>query len=479
MNQILNTDSYKFSHYKQYPPGTQYVHSYIEARGSKLQGVKEVVLFGVQAFIRDVLSKPVTMRDVEEADTFCTKHGVPFNREGWEYIVKKLNGYIPLEIDCVPEGTPVPIGNAMVTLTNTDPACPWVTSYFETALIRYVWYGSTVATVSREIKRVIYKNLLETSDDPDGEIGFKLHDFGYRGVSSDESAGLGGAAHLINFLGTDTVAGIVFAQDYYGADVCGYSIAASEHSTMTSWGQENEFQAYKNMVAQYAKPGAIFACVIDSYNVWNAIDLWCDVQPGEEKALIDIVKEAGARVVLRPDSGDPITTPIKVIDKLMSKPNVGFILNSKRFRVLPDHVRVIQGDGIDHADVHSILFSMKLEGLSGSNIGFGMGGGLLQKVNRDLFKFAMKCSAIELETGEERDVFKSPIDQPDKSSKKGILDTVKLSNGEWATMRAWEALKMRREGAKSMLHNVFNSACGQIHTARTTTFDEIRERAKL
>jgi len=113
------------------------------------------------------------------------------------------------------------------------------------------------------------------------------------------------------------------------------------------------------------------------------------------------------------------------------------------------------------------------------NIGFGMGGGLLQKVNRDLFKFAMKCSAIELETGEERDVFKSPIDQPDKSSKKGILDTVKLSNGEWATMRAWEALKMRREGAKSMLHNVFNSACGQIHTARTTTFDEIRERAKL
>jgi len=477
INQILNTDSYKFSHYVQYPKGTQFVHSYIEARGSKIPGVDEVVFFGLEAFKKDVLSKPVTMRDVDEAASFCTKHMVPFNREGWEYIVKEHNGVLPIRINSVIEGTPVPIGNAMLTMVNTDPKCHWLTSYLETSLLRYIWYGSTVATISREIKKIIYANLKLTADDPDNEINFKLHDFGFRGVSSYESAGLGGAAHLINFMGTDTVAGILYAQEYYSADVCGFSIAASEHSTMTSWGMDHEFQAYKNMVTQYAKPGAMFACVIDSYNWENAIDLWSVVQPGEELSLLDQVKAAGAFVVLRPDSGDPIWTPIHVIEKLMNR--VGYVVNSKGFRVLPNHVRVIQGDGVDIEDVRSILFNLKILNISGSNIAFGMGGGLLQKVNRDTFKFAMKCSAIELEGGEIRDVFKSPMGQEDKKSKKGILHTV-IQDGVWKTVTRNEATELcNHHGAKPALWSTYVAGKGQVFHNPPANFQRIRKRASL
>lgn len=416
-NPILATDSYKFSHFKQYPPGTQIIRSYVEARGTNLVGVKEVVFYGLQAFINDYLTKPVTMADIDEAEAFVTKHGFDFNREGWERIVKLHGGLLPVHIQAIPEGTPVPLGVPMLWIQNTDATLPWVTSYVETVMLSYIWYGSTVATLSREIKKVIKGYLELTSDDPAAELPFKLHDFGYRGVAAG-AAGLGGSAHLVNFMGSDTVAGIEFAQEHYNADVCGFSIPASEHSTMTSWGEASEFAAYKNMVAQYAKPGAIFACVIDSYDIDEALLLWAQEMDREEDylTLLEQVKEAGATVVLRPDSGDAVQTPIDVIEKLMSY--VGFDINEKGYKVLPKHVRVIQGDGIDIDDVRAILTLMQERGLSASNIAFGMGGGLLQKVNRDTFKFAMKACYAMI-NGEFRDVRKHPSGDASKMSKGG------------------------------------------------------------
>lgn len=473
-NPILATDSYKFSHFMQYPPGSEYVTSYVEARGSKIEGITDVVMFGLQAFINEVLNVRITRQHVEEAKTFCEKHGVPFNYEGWMIIVNDHNGYIPVSIEAVPEGTPIPLGNVMIQVVNNDARLPWVTSYIETLLLSYVWYGSTVATLSREIKREIKKYLDISSDNPEAELPFKLHDFGYRGVAAG-AAGLGAAAHLVNFMGTDTVAGIEFAQKNYNADVCGFSISASEHSTMTSWGEENEYEAYKNMVKQYAKPGAIFACVIDSYNTFAAIDMWAkEIDPETNMTLLDQVKAAGATVVLRPDSGDPVAMPVDVIKRLMER--VGFYENSKGYRVLPDHVRVIQGDGIDAADVRAILFQLKMNRISGSCIAFGMGGGLLQKVNRDTFKFAMKANEI-IVNGSSRHVVKNPVTDSGKKSKAGVQILLRDKDGNYETIRK-DMYDDRYADRELVMKPVYYSAY-EKREFYPITFDEVRANAVL
>lgn len=229
---ILNSDSYKFSQYNQYPPGTEYVYSYIESRGGSWN---DTVFFGLQAFIKEYLSEPITQRDIDFASELITAHGEPFNRAGWEYILNTHGGRLPVTIRAVPEGTIVPIKNVLATIENTDPKCFWLTSFLETALLRAIWYPTTVATNSYESKKIILQALEKTGDP--STIDFKLHDFGARGVSSMESAAIGGAAHLVNFLGTDTISGILFAREYYNAGIAGFSIPASEHSVACSYGK--------------------------------------------------------------------------------------------------------------------------------------------------------------------------------------------------------------------------------------------------
>ena len=412
-NLLLNVDSYKLSHWLQYPEGTEYVSSYIESRGGKFD---KSVFFGLQMFLKEYLSKPISHQDIDEAEEFAKLHGVPFNRPAWEYIINKHRGFLPLCIQAVPEGTVLPVRNVLVQVVNTDPNCFWLTSYMETALLRAVWYPTTVATNSKEAKNIIWKSLEKTADAPEAEIGFKMHDFGARGTTSLEAAGIGGAAHLVNFLGTDTISGILWANKYYNAGVCGFSIPASEHSTMTTWGNEpGEVDAMRNMIEKFGGEGKLFACVSDSYDIFKAVtDKW----GGELKEL---VMENGGTLVVRPDSGDPVDTPVKVIQLLMDK--FGYTVNSKGYKVLPDYVRVIQGDGITYETIAKILRFMEWQGLSASNIAFGQGAGLLQKVDRDTMKFAMKTSAICV-NGEWRDVYKQPLNQSDKNSKRGRLALV-------------------------------------------------------
>src|SRR6185437_12975069 len=230
-NLILNSDSYKASHFLQYPPGTEEISSYVESRGGRFP---HTLFFGLQAFIKQYLLTPITQDDIAEAEALLTAHGLPFNRTGWLRIVNDHGGHLPIEIAAVEEGEVVPTRNVLVQVRNTDPALAWVTSYIETALLRAIWYPTTVATLSFEAKRTIRRHLERTSDDPDGQIPFKLHDFGARGVSSLESAMLGGMAHLVNFQGTDTVSALVGARRFYGAAMAGFSIPAAEHSTITA-----------------------------------------------------------------------------------------------------------------------------------------------------------------------------------------------------------------------------------------------------
>lgn len=420
-NLVLNTDSYKASHWLQYPPNTDASFFYVESRGGRHE---RTLFFGLQAILKEYLARPVTHIDVDEARDFFAVHGEPFNEAGWRRIVDLHGGRLPLRIRAVPEGSVVPTHQALVTVESTDPEAYWLPSYIETLLLR-LWYPVTVATVSWHVKQVIAGYLARTSDDPAGQLPFKLHDFGARGVSSNESAGLGGAAHLVNFLGTDTVAGVLTARAYYGEPMAGFSIPAAEHSTITSWGREREVDAYRNMLRQFARPGSLVAVVSDSYDIYRAIrEHW-------GQTLRQEVIDSGATLVVRPDSGDPVEVVaecLRLLDEAF-----GSTLNGKGYKVL-NHVRVIQGDGIDPVSLEAILARITAEGYATDNLAFGMGGGLLQKLDRDTQKFALKCSAARVD-GRWIEVYKDPVTDPGKVSKRGRLTLLRhVEYGQYRTV---------------------------------------------
>ena len=458
-NVILNSDSYKFSQFNQYPDGTQYIYSYIESRGGKYD---ETVFFGLQAFILEYLTTPITMENIDEAEAIILAHGEPFNREGWEYILKEHAGYLPVEIRAVPEGTVVPVHNVLATIENTDPKCYWLTSFLETALLRAIWYPTTVATNSREIKKVILEALEHTGTPSD--IAFKLHDFGARGVSSLESAGIGGAAHLVNFMGTDTVEALLFARRYYGADMAGFSVPAMEHSTVTSWGRKREVDSYRNMVKKNGKPGGIVSAVSDSYNIFEACELW-----GTE--LKQDVIDSGATLVVRPDSGDPATVVLGCLEIL--EKHFGYTISDSGFTVLKN-VRVLQGDGINIDTIREIIDTVRAKGFSADNLVFGQGGALLQIVNRDDQKFAMKCSAALIK-GEWVDVFKDPITDSGKRSKKGLLKLIQTNDGSYTTISSNDMSPEHFQALHDQLKLVFHE--GTLFNRQK--FDDIRSRAEI
>jgi nicotinamide phosphoribosyltransferase len=407
MNPILLTDSYKITHWKQYPPKTTNVYSYFESRGGYFS---HSLFFGLQYIIKKYLMKPITMNDILEAQNIVQDHmghGL-FNFKGWDHILKEHGGRLPVSIRAVPEGTLHPVHTPLITVENTDPECFWLTNYIESLLVQ-VWYPITVATLSYRIKELILL-YLEKTGTPE-TAGVRLHDFGFRGVSSVESSGIGGLAHLVNFGGTDTLQALIAARDYYNEPFAvGKSIPAAEHSTITSWGQEHEIDAYKNMIDQFGdKP---YAVVSDSFNIFKACEMW-----GTD--LKQAVLDKGGNLIVRPDSGNPMNVIPQVLRILGDA--FGVTKNTKGFKVLNDAVRIIWGDGLNLEAISNILFKMAHEGWSADNIAFGMGGGLLQNLNRDTMRFAFKCSSVIVD-GQERDVFKNPITDLGKVSKKGRFE---------------------------------------------------------
>lgn len=465
MSVIVRTDSYKFSQWLQYPEDTTNISSYIESRG----GEPESVFFGLQAFIKDYLCTPITMANIDRAELIVKAHGLPFNREGWEIILNEYGGFLPIEIEAVPEGTVMPTHNVQVQVKIIDgeTRLAWLTSYIETILLRGVWYPSTVATKSRKMKKVIAAALHKTSDVPvDAQIMFKLHDFGARGASSGETAILGGMGHLVNFMGTDTFEALEGVMAYYNTDqVVGFSIPASEHSTITSWGRENEILAYENMIKKFAGEGKLYACVSDSFDIYAACrDLW-----GTQ--LKDKIIAAGGTLVVRPDSGDPTIVPVEVVEILAER--FGTTVNSKGYKVLPPYIRVIQGDGINEHTLPQILENLIAKGFSTENIAFGMGGGLLQAWNRDTLKYAMKASARQDSTGKWHGFSKDPITDHGKKSKEGRLGLILGAGLGTSTIMTVPKDVADRKG--NMLRTVYR--CGKLLIE--DTFEQIRERAAV
>jgi len=420
---ITDTDSYKFSHWVQYPPGTTRMMGYLESRGGAFE---TCTLFGLQYLLHEYLTQRITQAQVDEATRFAKLHGEPFNEEGWNYIVRAHDGRLPIRIRAIPEGLVVPVSHPILTIESTDPKVFWLPSWLETMLVR-LWYPSTIASMSRAAKMVLREYLERTATDPDAELPFKLHDFGSRGVASLEQSRLGGAAHLLSFFGSDNVEAIRWANHYYGSNMAGVSIPAAEHSTITMWGESREFDAFENLVRCYlvdrqveAGTPKLAACVSDSFDIFRA------VEHGWGGRLHDLVRGSGGCLVIRPDSGDPETVLLRTFEIL--ERTVGMTLNTKGYKVLPPYYRVIQGDGIDHESMAQILETLTNHRISASNIAFGSGGGLLQKVNRDTQRWAFKCCAAKVD-GEWVDVRKNPATDSSKRSKAGRLDLIRQGSG--------------------------------------------------
>ncbi|CAL1534573.1 unnamed protein product [Lymnaea stagnalis] len=457
-NILLVTDSYKVTHHLQYPPKTTTVCSYFESRGGKFSST---VFFGLQYILKRWLVGPVVTKEkIKEAKEIYSLHFGQdvFNEEGWNYIAEHHKGYIPLRIKAVPEGTVVPTRNVLFTVENTDPKCFWLTNYFETLLVQ-VWYPLTVATNSRCQKEIIAKYLFDTAENLDS-LPFKLHDFGFRGCSSVESAGIGGAAHLVNFQGTDTIAALVTAKNFYGCRNAGFSIPAAEHSTITTWGEHGEREGFKNMLDKF--PTGLVAVVSDSYDIWNA----CEKIWGTELKEAIIARGDKGALVIRPDSGDPPEIVVKVLEILGEK--FGTTLNSKGYKMLPPYLRVIQGDGISYETLGKILENMKKHQWSAELVAFGSGGALLQKLDRDTQKCAFKCSYAVI-NGKEVNVFKDPVTDRGKKSKKGRL-TLELSNNVYTTTE---------EGAGDPSLDVMQLVFENGKLLKEYTFDEIRKNAEI
>lgn len=414
-NLILDTDQYKSSHYLQYPPNTTRLVAYLESRGGLYD---KTVFFGLQYILKKYLTKRVTVGDIEEASTLFKLHGLPFNEDGWMYIAKNLKGRIPLRIYAVLEGTVVPTRNILMRVESTDPKVFWTVGWFETMLMR-VWYPITVATRSWYIRQLIYEYLQRTSVDAENEVWFKLHDFGARGVSSAESASIGGAAHLVNFTGSDTILGLLCAKDYYHAKTIPSSIPAAEHSMIMVWGRDSEEEAFRHIFTELAKKGYLIALPSDTFDMQHAIaQIW-------GKKLRKLVSSSGKILVVRTDSGDPksvVLNALRILEKAY-----GSDINKKGYKVLR-HVRVIHSDSVTFETVKEVLETITKNKFSATNVVFGMGGALLQQVNRDTLGFAYKVCLATVD-GVDVPVIKSTTTSPLKKSKGGYLDLIKTVKG--------------------------------------------------
>ena len=410
---IFDFDSYKASHHNAYPSDMQKMVCYLEPR---LNDGGNMRMAGVQNFVQNLAENLLTYDDVDLVYKLATQHfgrDDVFPVQDWRYIVDTYGGHLPLKISSLPDGTVFTGSNMVVRVESTDPRVPWLASFVETQIER-LWYDITVCTNSYRLREIISKKLSKTCPHWESVLPFMLHDFGARGTSSLQTAAQGGLAHLINFSGSDTFAAITHGYNEY-EQMAGYSIPAMEHSTVISWGRERESEAYANFIRENGKPGQPIAIVVDSYDVDYTVQHIIGVE------LKEMILASGVKLMIRPDSGDPKTMVLKMLGYLES--SFGTTTNDRGYKVL-NNVGVVQGDGVNAQSIAEILDAIVNDGWCVSNLVFGMGGALLQRVDRDTYRFAYKPCLIVNDLGQAKGVSKSPKDDPGKQSKSGDLDVV-------------------------------------------------------
>lgn len=457
------TDSYKFGgHWNMLKDGTTFVSSYLESRGGLFP---KTLWVGIQGILKDYLvGCVVTPEQVERAYEFSKFHlgeKSYFNYDGWMYIATELKGKLPIRIKSAKEGSLIGVSNVLMTIENTDEKCQFVVGYLE-SLIMKVWYPTTIATNGFYLKLLLKKYYNETSDETD--LSFKMHDFSYRSVTTEEQSGIGSFAHLVNFLGTDSIQGILYSDEMYNSGINGFSVNATEHAIATPFGREGEKEYVMTILKKY--PKGILSMVADSYDIYAHAEMLCnDVEIRE-----NILARDGVYVV-RPDSGDPVTVISKLLNILWK--GFGGEYNSKGYKVLNPKIRIIQGDGINMQSIKEILDMMKANGYSTCNLVFGAGSALLNKgFDRDTQQFAFKTS-FNIINGKKVLVQKDPITSSSKKSKIGKLKLYKNYDDTFTTISSVDLTDPVFNGYVDFLEIVFEN--GELK--KIITFDEVKNEA--
>jgi nicotinamide phosphoribosyltransferase len=466
-NICADTDFYKMTHWKQYPEGLTSIYSYCESRNGA--EFPSTVFAGLVPVLKDFLVGQVVSREkIEEAEEVTYSMGgykSYFNRDMWEHILNKHGGHLPIKIKALPEGTVVPPSVPLFTIESLDERCVPIVNHCET-LLMHVWGATTVASASRYIKEY-QLDFAKKTGTPE-LIPFMLHDFGFRGVSSWMSALYLGMAHLINYDGTDTNVASRGIKHYYDDNkYYGKSVWATEHSVATSFGPGAGEVNYVRHQLNNSPDDSIVSLVGDSYDIFNFA----------KKVIGDACKEQivnrAGRVVVRPDSGDPLMVIPKLLDILSSK--FGFTVNEKGYKVIHNNVGLLQGDGMDYKTIKDLYTHITSLGWSSDNLVVGSGGGLLQKWNRDTQRFAIKASHGVL-NGKEFDIYKDPVTansgSDTKVSKRGRLKVQRTPTGKCTILKSSDP---GFESYHDDLQTVFEN--GELIGSHS--FADIRERAKI
>lgn len=466
MNPLLLTDGYKVDHRRQYPDNTTLVYSNWTPRKSRIEGVDEVVLFGLQYFIKKyILEDFETYFFKQPKEKVVAQYARRINNYLGENLVGTQHiaalhdlGYIPMVIKSLPEGSAVPMRVPMFTIYNTKPEFFWLTNYFETLLSAIIWMPCTSATIAKQYRKILDKYATETSSVPEF-INWQGHDFSMRGMAGIESAVCSAAAHLLSFTGTDTIPAIDLLETYYNAnsdsELIGGSVAATEHSVMCMGTTEGELDTFKRLVCE-VYPKGIVSIVSDTWDLWKVLTEYLP------KLKNEIIARDG-KVVIRPDSGDPV-------DIICGNPNgkndnerkgviellwdvFGGHTNTKGYKELIPQIGAIYGDSINLDRAVQICERLKAKGFASTNVVLGIGSYTYQFNTRDTFGFAMKATYGEV-NGVGREIFKDPVtDDGTKKSAKGLMKIVRengtyklIDRVTWDEERTGELKEIFRDG---------------------------------
>jgi nicotinamide phosphoribosyltransferase len=486
INPLTAIDFYKADHRRQYPQGTTEVYSNFTARSAKFANVTEdrIIFFGLQYFIQDFLINAWESNffDKPKEDVVkIYKRRMDCSLGSGAIDVKHIEalhdlGYLPLKIKALPEGSAVPIGVPVLTVVNTHPDFFWLTNYIETVMSSYLWKLTTSATTAFEYKKLLTRYAKATGT-PLDFVQFQAHDFSFRGLSGLQDAAASGMGHLTSFWGTDTVPAIDFVESYYGADaeqeMIGCSVPATEHSVMCMGTQEAEITTFERLITQ-TYPNGIVSIVSDTWDFWKVITEYMTT-------LKEVIMARKGKLVIRPDSGDPVKIIVGDADAEEGTPEYkgaveclwevfGGTVTDRGYKMLDEHIGLIYGDSITLDRAKMILEGLEAKGFASGNIVLGIGSYTYQFVTRDTFGFAVKATSGVV-NGERRDIFKDPkTDSGTKKSAKGLL-TVRKENGKFI-LYDQQSEKEEREGE---LKEVFlDGKCVQ-----PTTLSAVRERIDI